>query len=244
MKYVNVKKSLFFKTRNDFVRYFIGGKKIKILDVGNLGEGSVNVKIRKMIDESGGQYFGLDVNVNLAEKLGFKNQLIGDLHNLKEVEDKSFDCVYAGEIIEHSWYPAKMIKECYRILKDNGFLILDTPNVFDLTNVLRIYLLKRDTLGFNIDNLAYQEAKDNFHNWRETEKQILSQPQHKILYSPAMIFQLLNMNSFKVDNLIFIGKAKNYLHSLFLKFYPQASQKIGIVASKDSLEEIFSIKNE
>lgn len=243
MKYVNVKKSLFFTTRTDFVRHFIADKKIKILDVGNLGEGPINVDIRKIIAKNDGQYFGLDVNKNLAEKLGFNNQLIGDLHDLQEIEDKSFDCIYAGEIIEHSWQPARMIKECYRILKDDGFLILDTPNIFDLTNVLRIYFLRKDTVGFNVDNLAYQEAKDNFGNWREKEKQILSQPQHKILYSPAMIFQLLNMHGFKVNDLIFIGKARNWLHSLFLNFFPQASQKIGLVATKASLEEIFSINN-
>lgn len=242
MKYISTKQSLFFTTRTAFVKHFIAGKKLKILDVGNLGEGPVNVDIRKTIEDNGGQYFGLDVNKNLADKLGFKNQLIGDLHDLKDIENKSFDCIYAGEIIEHTWYPAKMIKECYRVLKDDGFLLLSTPNIFDLTNVLRIYLFKKDTVGFNVDNLAYQESKDNFKNWREKEKQVLSQPQHKIIFSPAMMFQLLNMHKFKVDNLVFVGKARNFLHALFLKIFPQASQQINIVASKASLEEIFSIK--
>lgn len=242
MKYVNVSKKLFFKSNNDFIQYFIKGKKIKLLDVGNLGEGPVNVNVRDMVESEGGEYFGLDINKNLAEKLGFKNQLVGDLHNLKDVTDKSFDCIVAGEIIEHTWRPAEMIKECHRVLRDDGFLILSTPNIFDLLNVLRFYLLKKDTLGFNIDNLAYQEAKDNFQNWREEKKEVLSQPQHKILYGPAMITQLLNMHGFRVDDFIFVHHPKNYVHALLLKIFPYAAH-MGLVARKASLEEIFGIKD-
>lgn len=242
MKYVNIKKPLSFENTSNFIQYFLKDKKVKLLDVGNLGEGPVNVNIRDMVESQGGEYVGLDINKNLAEKLGFKNQLVGDLHDLKDVADKSFDCIVAGEIIEHTWRPAEMIKECHRVLKDDGFLILSTPNIFDLLNVLRFYLLKKDTLGFNIDNLAYQEAKDNFQNWREDKKEVLSQPQHKILYSPAMITQLLNMHGFRVDDLVFVHHPKNYLHAILLKIFPQAAH-LGLVARKASLEEIFNIKD-
>lgn len=243
MKYIDLRKALFFTQRTDFVKYVLKSKKVKIMDVGNLGEGPVNVDIRNTIEANGGEYFGLDVNKNLADKLGFTNQLIGDLHNLKEIEAATFDCVYGGEIIEHTWYPAEMIKECSRILKPNGTLILDTPNVFDAVNIGRLLWRRQDTLGLNDSNLTYQEAKDNFKNWREERKETLSQPQHKILYSPAMMQQLLNMGGFDIEQLVFIGKSRNWLHGLLLKIYPQLSQKLGIVATKSSLEKIFKIDN-
>jgi SAM-dependent methyltransferase len=39
-----------------------------------------------------------------------------------------FDTVIAGEIIEHLHNPDFLIKECYRVLKKNGILILSTPS--------------------------------------------------------------------------------------------------------------------
>lgn len=238
--FVRLKNILFFCTRTEYVSDCLKDKKVKLLDVGNLGEGVVNVDVRKIVEENGGEYFGLDVNKNLAEKLGYKNQYIGDLHNLSGViEDKTFDCIYLGEVIEHSFKPAEMISECCRVLKDNGKIIINTPNAFSFVNVFRVYLKRRDSIGFDVLKLAYNEAKDNFSNYRNVEKKLLSQPQHKIFYGPAMLRQLLNMNGFKVEQIAYVDKTKNLFWRIFLKIFPQAAQQIGVIARKADLEEIF-----
>lgn len=44
-------------------------------------------------------------------------------------QNSSFDLVYAGEVIEHLYNPDNMVKEICRILKQNGYFILSTPNM-------------------------------------------------------------------------------------------------------------------
>jgi ubiquinone/menaquinone biosynthesis C-methylase UbiE len=227
----------FFNSRTRFVESFLSGRSFKILDVGNLGDGEVNVDIRGMTEKSGGEYWGLDSNDNLAQKLGFKNQLVGDLHNLKSVNDGQFDCVYMGEVIEHTWRPGDMLKECRRILKEGGYLLLDTPNVYNLVSIIRYLFKKEDFMG-DSKKLVYEEALDNMKNLR-SGGELLTQPQHKIFYSPAMLDQLLSMHGLKVEKMVFIGKPRNFLHKIFLKIFPHGSQKLGVVARKATLEDIY-----
>lgn len=237
---VRLRGSSLFHSRVEYVTRSLAGKRVKLLDIGNLGEGEIIVDVKKIVESNGGQYFGLDINRNLAEKLGFKNQYIGDLHNLRGViPDKTFDYIYLGEVIEHSWRPGEMVSECCRILKDGGHIIMDTPNAFGLINVLRVYLKKRDSIGFDVTELAYNETKDNFSGLRNEEKRLLTQPQHKIFFGPAMLRQLLNMNGFKIERIDFIDNNKNIFIRLFLRLFPQAAQKIGVIAQKASLDDIF-----
>lgn len=239
--YVRIGDAKVFASRNDFLKDFLRDKKVRLLDVGNLGEGEEHVHVSTLIEQNGGEHVGLDINANLAETLHKRNQIVGDLHNLKGVvADASFDCVYGGQIIEHSWRPGDMIAECHRILTSDGYLVLDTPNAFDAINLIRVFFMQKDTLGFDINVLTYNEAKDNFTEFRG-KGEVLSQPQHKIFYGPAMLRQLLNMHGFTVEYFAYIAKPRNILHRLFLTLFPQGAQKIAVVARKKPLEEIFDI---
>lgn len=240
--FVGIQDARVFDSRKAFLEQFFKDKKMRVLDVGNLGEGEELIPVKKLVEKAGGEHVGLDVNENLAKELKIENQLIGDLHDLKGVvEDEVFDCVYAGQIIEHTWRPGQMIQECNRILKKDGYLVLDTPNAFDIINVLRLLVFRKDTLGFDVAVLTYNEAKDNFKHYREQEKKVLSQPQHKIFFGPAMLRQVLNMHGFSVEYFAFIRKPRNVLHKAFLFLFPQFSQKIGVVARKSTLEKIFQV---
>lgn len=240
--FVSLQDARVFDSRTDFLGQFFKGRKMRVLDVGNLGEGEELIPVKSLVESAGGEHFGLDVNENLAKAAKIKNQLIGDLHDLKEVvKDETFDCVYAGQIIEHTWKPGQMISECNRILKKSGYLVLDTPNAFDVINILRLLIFKKDTLGFDVAVLTYNEAKDNFRNYREEQKKILSQPQHKIFFGPAMLRQLLHMHGFSVEYFAYIRKPRNVFHRLFLFLFPQLSQQIGVVARKSTLENIFDV---
>lgn len=53
----------------------------------------------------------------------------GDFEKGIDFPEKKFDIVYAGEIIEHLYNPDFFLEEINRILKDNGFLVLSTPNL-------------------------------------------------------------------------------------------------------------------
>lgn len=240
-KYVRFQNAELFHKRIDFVSKFLGTINGRVLDVGNLGDGDGFMNARPIVEAAGGEYFGLDVNENLAKKMGATNQFIGDLHDLRGVVDSSsFDAIYAGEVIEHSWQPGKIILECSRILKDGGMLLMDTPNVYDLRSVVQVLFQRKNTLG-DVQELTLEETKDNYQSYRNEQYQIESQPQHKIFYSPASMRQLLNMHGFKLEKIVYIDKASNPIHKLFVYFFPSSAQKIGVVARKcSSVEKIFS----
>jgi len=54
------------------------------------------------------------------------------LHDLNiypyPIKDKEFDKIYAKHVIEHVNDPTVFIQECYRILKPNGVLFVETPH--------------------------------------------------------------------------------------------------------------------
>ncbi len=52
--------------------------------------------------------------------------------------DGHFDLVIAGEVIEHLMYdPLHMLLEARRVLRDDGFLLITTPNVGSVTSVAK-----------------------------------------------------------------------------------------------------------
>lgn len=73
-------------------------------------------------------YEGIDIikNVNLLEKLPF--------------EDKSFDVVYNTELMEHIENHRHALYELSRIVKLNGTLIIETPNIMRLSSRLNFFL--------------------------------------------------------------------------------------------------------
>ena len=47
---------------------------------------------------------------------------------VKEIADESFDVVYASHVLEHLTVPYLAIRNWWRILKDNGYLIIAVPD--------------------------------------------------------------------------------------------------------------------
>jgi SAM-dependent methyltransferase len=52
--------------------------------------------------------------------------LVGDALSLP-IRDQSVDIVFATQVIEHVTNPHAMVRECKRVLRPNGFLILSAP---------------------------------------------------------------------------------------------------------------------
>lgn len=60
-------------------------------------------------------------------KIGFDKKIGNVLVDKIDIEDNSVDCVTMLAVIEHLEYPSQIIKECFRILKKDGVLIITTP---------------------------------------------------------------------------------------------------------------------
>ncbi len=87
-----------------------------VLDIGGKNRGSFNKpkhKVQKWI-------FADIVKSNNPD-------ILLDVMNMDNVPDLSIDVINATELFEHVEHPEQGINECYRILKNNGVLIITMP---------------------------------------------------------------------------------------------------------------------
>ncbi|MBU1256696.1 methyltransferase domain-containing protein [Patescibacteria group bacterium] len=116
------------------------GRGNKILDVG-----CYDGYFGKQFGCNNNDVTGIDasmVSVKIAQKRGV-NAIVGNLEEPLPFKSEAFDCVFAGEIIEHILDTNSFLVEIHRVLKQKGNFIITTPNVASLAR--RIMLL----LGLN-----------------------------------------------------------------------------------------------
>lgn len=112
----------------------------KILDIG-CGEG----KILDCLDKCGYKIYGLDKEKKKSP-FSFKKF---DLNSMKKLpyKDKTFDYVVCTEVLGYLDNPVFLIKEIYRILKEEGILFLTTPNPENIYSKY-LYLFKNRFMHF------------------------------------------------------------------------------------------------
>lgn len=159
--------------RLSFIREHVKGK--KVLDVG-----CVDHEARRADAEDGDQWLhriicseasetiGLDFAENEVAKLneqGFKI-VCGDAETASL--DDTFDCVIAGELIEHLSNPGLFISNMYRHLNPGGTIVLTTPNPFYPKRLFEIL----------------------------TSGKVIVNPQHTAWYCPETITRLIERAGF------------------------------------------------
>lgn len=76
-----------------------------------------------------GEVIGVDIVLPKKKPKNYSNMIKADVSKLP-FKDKSVDCVVLSGVIEHLENPMKALKEINRILKENGFLLMETPNPY------------------------------------------------------------------------------------------------------------------
>lgn len=105
------------------------GSDHRILDIGCY-DGTIGNLLKKMSND----VYGIEVSesvANLAKKKGVK-VIVQDIESKFNFDDKFFDIVVAGEIIEHILDVDLFIDNIKRVMMPDGHLILSTPNVASL----------------------------------------------------------------------------------------------------------------
>jgi ubiquinone/menaquinone biosynthesis C-methylase UbiE len=110
-----------------------------ILDLG-CGSGNILIDLSKKVKIA----YGADISSNALnfiskriEKENIKNIKLVKIESQElPFENSFFDKIIATELIEHLEDPSYLIKECFRILKLNGLLILTTPNYHSFWPIL------------------------------------------------------------------------------------------------------------
>ena len=106
------------------------------------------VKDKKVLDMGcgGGVYLekfsrdsvGIDASIPNLKKLEMRglHGVNADLNKILPFEPQSFDVVFCSHLLEHVDSPVSLIRESYRILKDNGIIIIAVPLEKSLTRVM------------------------------------------------------------------------------------------------------------
>ncbi|ODS40492.1 hypothetical protein BEH94_06710 [Candidatus Altiarchaeales archaeon WOR_SM1_SCG] len=87
----------------------------------------------KFMREKGCKVDGIDLSqnaINIANLVysGDEN-LKFEVKNIREIKDEKYDVVVSNEVIEHTHNPGNYVKECNRVLRDGGILIISLPNI-------------------------------------------------------------------------------------------------------------------
>ena len=136
-----------------------------ILDIG-CGDGGF---INSLKDRY--QCWGLEISDYLAQKAREK----GGLHVIQSDFEKAdfggqkFDAITIISLIEHLTDPLLAIQKCYALLKDNGVLILKTPNYHCLNHTI----------------------------FRQDQWTGLRPPDHVVYFSPSNLVKLLTKTGFR-----------------------------------------------
>jgi 2-polyprenyl-3-methyl-5-hydroxy-6-metoxy-1,4-benzoquinol methylase len=99
------------------------GSDLQILDVG-CGDGVISEPIAKL----GNTVASVDLPTitMMCHKRKVSMVSSGDAEHLA-FADGSFNLVLASEVVEHLWNPQAFFDEAYRVLRQNGWLIIETP---------------------------------------------------------------------------------------------------------------------
>ncbi|MFD4366450.1 class I SAM-dependent methyltransferase [Rhodococcus sp. NPDC058521] len=84
-----------------------------------------------MIADVAAKVTGLDYDISAVEHVRSRYPRVEMIHgNLAELpfEDASVDVVVNFQVIEHLWDQAQFLRECFRVLKPGGELLVSTPN--------------------------------------------------------------------------------------------------------------------
>lgn len=111
-------------------------KPVSLLDVGCADGGFAQYAGRRL----GAKTYGIDIapkSIRIAKtKLDYARQ--HDVDRKLPFPDKTFQIVFALEVIEHIYDTDYFLAEIRRVLKPSGILILSTPNLASLKNRIRL----------------------------------------------------------------------------------------------------------
>jgi len=119
-----------------------------VLDCG-AHEGWAFDRISKISGLKPEQYRGVEWNMASVENGQQRGLAIehGDLNQKILHEDEMFSCVYALSLVEHLINPCRFMKECHRVLRPGGQLVLLTPNISTYFTAALILMGKMPSSG-------------------------------------------------------------------------------------------------
>jgi SAM-dependent methyltransferase len=138
-----------YLSRVEFIKEVCKGKRVLHLgcSAGEFLRDRVNRKSLFHLDlaEVASELYGVDIHeeslCTMRNELNINNLYQGDAEKLSNLEiDKTFECVVAGDLLEHLSCPGAMLDGVKTFLEPNGMLIISTNNAFGLHYQLRRWI--------------------------------------------------------------------------------------------------------
>jgi SAM-dependent methyltransferase len=157
-------------------------------------------KLSDLVGMDKSRYYGVEWNPELANGSRDKglNIIHGDLNNALPFESEKFTCVFALSVLEHLLNGCHFLKECHRVLKDKGTLILITPNISTYFTIALLLLGNMPSTGPHPDSTALVKKSELF---KVSPEEMVPDPE-----SHTPVFRHLVVFSFRV--------LRNYLREI------------------------------
>ncbi len=203
------------KNKKELIKTFISKDKI-VLDVGFYGQGITKDDSNwphNIIIENAKDVYGIDLDFDtntFPDKTHYKKMSAEDF----SFEDIKFDVIFVGDVIEHLSNVGLFLDCVKRLLKDQGVLIVSTPNCFNLWNMIS-----------KITN--YEPSVNNDHTCYFNEKTIK---------------QLFVKNNLEIEEILYLytlgthykeswkKKIQNLIYWLFSKFTTKFLEPMVVIA--------------
>jgi len=157
----------------------------KVLDLG-CGAGVVSEELVKY----GHEVHGIDIQDEAVRRACFRG-LRAKVHDINQgipFEDGTFNVVIATDILEHLFEPQFILKEIYRVLKNDGYAIVTLPLHFDIIQRLKIFF------GGGIISHEHLQYSANCRPWNYI---------HIRFFILAEVYEFIKLCNFTVEKQIF-----------------------------------------
>lgn len=171
----------------------------RLLDIGT-GDGHF-LSIAKA---NGFEVYGIEVSpeaVGIAEKLHKLNIFLGEIENAN-FKENFFDVITMWHVIEHVKNPLEALERAYNLLKEDGILVIATPNLNKYIYKI-IYELKNNKLSPFYTTKSEQHL---FHFTEETLGKIIKMAGFDVIYR-GVDFAAAMLNRKILEYIFFISSS-------------------------------------
>ena len=142
-----------FRTKKALIKALPIERGAKVLDVGFVGQAVQDSDAEwphGLLAERTDALYGVDLDFDVSRFPGehYLKASAGDF-----MFPVLFDCIFAGDVIEHLSNPGLFLNACKRALKPGGVLVITTPNAFSFFPLIE--KLTHDEPNVNPDHTCY-----------------------------------------------------------------------------------------
>ncbi|PCG19262.1 hypothetical protein KQ44_03815 [Brachyspira sp. G79] len=145
-----MKRDKFRKLLKDILKYKNNGK---LLDIG-CGPGYLMIEAKNL----GFDVYGIEVGekaANIAKEKFGDDKIYNGILEKSDFNHNYFDIIMMSDVLEHVENPLELFKISYDLLKQDGYVVITTPN----TNSFTCRIMKSKWSHYNIEHIHYFNKK-------------------------------------------------------------------------------------